>query len=114
MNRIFTIFATLSLFALLGATSLDASVWRVNGSVRLDIPVDFHIGDQAFPAGQYKLDRVRDEPRLVQIRSADGKRNVFAFVTPTSEDKTAHVVFSYNGESYDLSSYARGVAGLRP
>ena len=106
MKRIFTIFATLSLFALLGATSLDASNWFGSRWVQLDIPVDFHIGDQAFPAGQYKLDRVQDEPRLVQIQSADGKRSAFAFVTPASA-KGTHVVFTYNGESYDLSSYAR-------
>ena len=114
MNRMFTIFATLSLFALLGATSLDASIFALTRWVELDIPVDFHIGDQAFPAGQYKLDRVNDEPRLVQIRSADGKRSAFAFVTPASDEKRAHVVFSYNGESYELSSYARGVASQRP
>ncbi len=107
MKRIFTVFATLSLFAFLGATSLDASIWFGTRSVQLDIPVDFHIGDQAFPAGQYKLDRVQGEPRLVQIWSADGKRSAFAFVTPASDAKGTHVVFSYNGESYDLSSYAR-------
>ena len=114
MNRIFTIVATLSLFALLGTTSLYAVGWSGSRWVQLDIPVDFHIGDQAFPAGQYALDRVEDEPRLVQIRSADGRRSAFTFVILAADQQTAHVVLSYNGESYDLSSYARGVASLRP
>ena len=110
MNRIFTIVATLSLFATLGATSLHAGAWNASRSIQLEIPVDFQISGEAFSAGQYTLGPVSDAaPNLLVIRSADGRQSAFTFARLASDHERPNVVFSYNGESYDLVSYSRGI-----
>ncbi len=64
MNRVFTILATLSLVFLMGASSLYAQ----SRSLRVNVPFDFVIGDETFPAGDYTLVRVLDQSnRLYRI-----------------------------------------------
>ncbi len=56
MNRVFTILATLSVVALMGAGSLYAQ----SEHLRVNVPFDFDLGGQTFPAGDYTVVRVLD------------------------------------------------------
>ena len=64
MNRMFTIFATLSLFALLGATSLGASIFELTRGVQQQITEPYIVGTwqsgntvlQTFADGHYEVD----------------------------------------------------------
>ena len=70
MNRVFAIFATLSLLILMGAGSLYAQ----SDNLRVNVPFDFILAGETFPAGDYTLVRVLDHNnRLFRIQGRDNR-----------------------------------------
>ncbi len=128
MNRVFTILATLSLVILMGAGSLYAQ----SDKLKVNVPFDFVVAGETFPAGDYTLVRIWDNSHLYRIqgRNTDQVAIIFAVPVPTNKrpNEKSRAVFRLNGQQYELAEfYFRGtndslvlistshtVAGLRP
>ena len=102
MNRVFTILATLSLVALMGAGSLYAQ----SEHLRVNVPFDFDLGGQTFPAGDYTVVRVLDHNnRLFRIqgRETDQWAFIYADVINAGPTEKSRAVFRLNGETFELT-----------
>ncbi len=128
MNRVFTILATLSLVILMGASSLYAKTDKL----KIDVPFDFVVAGETFPAGDYKLVRISDNSQLYRIqgRNTDQGAVIYALPVPTNKgnNEKSRAVFRLNGQQYQLDEFyfqgtndslvvistSHTVAGLRP
>ncbi len=127
MNRIFTIFATLSLVMLMGAGSLYAQ----SRYLRVNVPFDFVLAGETFPAGNYTLVRVLDHNnRLFRIQGRETDQWAFIYADPISSRpaEASRPMFRLNGEETLLTRFSfrrtnkslvpvatsQPVAGLRP
>ena len=105
MNRVFTILATLSLVILMGAGSLYAQ----SRYLRVNVPFDFVLADQTFPAGDYTLVRVLDHNnRLYRIQGRKTDQWAFIYanlVVHTGRNET-RAVFRLEGHQYRLAEFS--------
>jgi hypothetical protein len=103
-KKLYSTFAMLGLAILLTVASVQA---QSVGKLEVNVPFEFQVGSQTFPAGQYSVKRLSQSSML--IRSADGQLSLIA-QTPkalTSDEKgkalMEKLVFNKYGQQYFLS-----------
>src|SRR5215472_18644634 len=88
--------------ALLAATQTV----RAQEPVLANIPFAFTVRDTALPAGEYRVDRVRDGSSVLLIRCTEGKPAIMVMTLPASsngpQDKTK-LIFHRYGNRYFLA-----------
>jgi hypothetical protein len=97
-------FVLLSLLLSLSAIYVYA---RGNTLIRkVEIPFDFSVRDETFPAGAYSVTRVNQDKSILQISSEDGRRmvRISTYLVQAKEaPKSAKLIFRRYGETYFLS-----------
>jgi hypothetical protein len=76
----------------------------------------FTAGDQAFPAGAYRIERLVANARFLMIRNIDsGKGAILPILAQVDgRDDFPRAVFSVNGDQYSLSQvYLPGMGGFK-
>jgi len=95
-------FVFAALFLAVGTASLSADSFY---HVRANIPFDFMVGSEAFPAGVYSIARVGNDVSALVLRSSDGRESA-AFLTIGTYSLKAHeeasLVFNRYGDQYFL------------
>lgn len=95
---------TLGLSAVFGPVSLMAQ-----GEIRTTIPFDFTVGGKSFTAGEYSVQKVRNN--LFTIRSTHGHAGVLTDTMPAGESSRtgmAILTFRRYGEDYFLTQVSDG------
>jgi hypothetical protein len=95
---------TLGLSAAFGPVALMAQ-----DHIRISIPFNFAVGATSFAAGDYRVDRLKDN--LFAIRNVHNRSAVLTFTMPGEEPKEAGpamLTFNRYGESYFLSTVCDG------
>ena len=127
MNRVFTILATLSLVILMGASSLYAKTDKL----KIDVPFDFVVAGETFPAGDYSLVRISDNSQLYRIQGRNTDQGAVIYALPVrnkGQNEKSRAVFRLKGQQYQLAEFyfqgrneslvlistSQTVAGLRP
>ena len=110
-RRHLTTFATLGFFLALAIAPAHTHAQTINAPATANVPFAFSVGDQSFPAGEYRVERLNPQSNVAifVIRSADGKRNAM-FLTSDSVRKAkgdSHITFNRYGERYFLASLWR-------
>jgi len=80
---------------------------RLDHKIQADIPFDFMVGDETFPAGTYTFTQPTITTGVLRIRSLDGHESVLVItqsvqesLTPSDETK---LVFTRYGDLYFLA-----------
>ena len=95
------------------ALALLAAVQTVRAQepVLANIPFTFTVGDTALPAGEYRVDKVRDGSSVLLIRCTEGKPAIMVMTLPASsngpQDK-AELIFHRYGNRYFLTQVWSG------
>jgi hypothetical protein len=76
-----------SLLVLTLAGCAGAGMAQSAPTIKANIPFDFTVGNQSFPAGQYSL--ARPSPNLVLLRNAKGSTVAMAFTRELADDPQA-------------------------
>ena len=103
-----TTFAAIALLTLAAAATARAqSAPRAQAA---DIPFEFTAGDQTFPAGVYRVERVNTQTdrAALSIKSGDGRLSVLVQTMPVetrpgAPSESAMLVFNRYGDRYFLS-----------
>ncbi len=78
---------------------------RRDHKIQADIPFDFMVGDETFPAGTYTVST--SAPDVLQIRSLDGHESVLVITRSVQESLTppdeTKLVFKRYGDLYFLA-----------
>ena len=105
MKKLFVVMAIGSLLALslvAGAQAQEPGV-----PVRASIPFDFMVRGRTFPAGNYEIERVTQDPSGLVIRNVNNKHEHIVFETEPMQDRkiSSHNVLVFNryGDDYFLS-----------
>lgn len=104
MKRQFLLVIAITVFASAFATNASAQSVK---TVRVNVMFDFQIGDHTYPAGEYRIQSIGNQPdNILQIRSVSGA-NESQFIA-TSHSRTAlprvpKLVFEKYGENYFLT-----------
>ena len=86
------------------AFGYTAHAQRLPAVIKVNIPFEFSVGDQTFPAGNYSL--VRLQPALLELRDAEGRSlttvvtNLVQAVTPPAAPK---LQFYTEGARHELA-----------
>jgi hypothetical protein len=93
-------------FVLVGASLLVASAAQAQEiRLRANVPFEFVVGDKAYPAGSYRIDRVTQDEGVLLLENADGLglamvlSDVCDSATPSNSTK---LVFHRVGDTYSL------------
>jgi hypothetical protein len=103
-KKLYSTFAMLGLALLMAVVSVSA---QSSGKLEVNIPFEFQIGSQTFPAGEYSVKRLSQNSVLV--RSADGHLSAIAqtpiSITSNASEKATQekLVFNQYGNQYFLS-----------
>ena len=104
MKRQFLLVIAITVFA--AAFTTNASAQSVK-TVKVNVMFDFQIGDHTYPAGEYRIQSIGNQPdNILQIRSVSGATES-QFIA-TSHSRTAlmrvpKLVFEKYGENYFLT-----------
>ena len=111
------ILATLSLFVMLTATSVDA---QSDMHLKVNIPFDFSVREKILPAGEYTVRYVTQGVLSIRSVDSDAVQTFMTLSAPanTKPDKSS-LVFNRYGDQYFLSTIWRagdntGLALRRP
>ena len=114
MTRLTTVLGSLSLVFFLATGSLYAS-FSSTQKLRVNVPFDFYVGHQTFPAGEYQLVPAGlAGDGFYLIYSNDGKHSAYlstTFVETVNVSKSS-VVFKKNGR-YNVFSEFSVLGGVR-
>ena len=104
-TRVLTIVGVVGAVALLG---IPTAVQAQLGGMRANIPFDFYIGSQNFPAGQYTLQRTQNDSWVVRVSDLNGHNMVTMTIPITSHSKNLdpELIFNRYG-SYNFLSEVR-------
>ena len=102
MTRLTTILGSLSLVFFLATGSLyaDSAFFSSAEGLRINVPFDFYVGHQTFPAGEYRLVPVDTRTGLYRIYSSNGGKQSAYFDTTfvqTADDTKSTAVFKKSG-----------------
>jgi hypothetical protein len=101
------IFATLSLFIVLTCVS---AYGRAPYQIQVNVPFDFIVGDQTFPAGDYIIENYGFYTQALVIRSQDNRTATTVLSMPvrvSSAQAATKLVFHRNGDRYFLTQVWR-------
>ncbi len=100
--RVFTVVATLAAVALL---SIPAVVQAQSGGMKVNVPFEFYIGNQKFPAGLYAVWRNHNDASVVQVSDRNGHNSIIVTIPITSrlENAAGQLVFNRYGGYHFLS-----------
>ena len=107
MTRLITVLGSLSLVFFLATGSLYAS-FSTTQKLRVDVPFDFYVGHQTFPAGEYRLVPAGGDG-LYLIYSNDGKHSAYLdtiFVQTCNVSSKSRAVFKKNGRHNVFSEFS--------
>ncbi len=108
MTRLITVLGGLSLVFFLATGSLYASFSNTQ-KLRVDVPFDFYVGHQTFPAGEYRLVPAGlAGDGLYLIYSNDGKHSAYLDTTfvQTGNVSKSRAVFKKNGRHNVFSEFS--------
>lgn len=103
-KKIYSTFAMLGLFFMLAVVSVQA---QSGGTLEVNIPFDFQVGNKVLPAGEYNVKRMTQSSML--IRNSDGERSAIAQTSRTVQDgvndkaSQEKLVFRQYGNQYFLA-----------
>src|SRR5437016_12975198 len=94
--RVFTVVATMAAVALL---SIPTVVQAQSGRMKVNVPFEFYIGDQKFPAGLYEMWRSHNDASVVQVSDRNGHNSVILTIPITRrfENPAGQLVFTRYG-----------------
>jgi len=100
--RISKIVAALAAVALL---SIPTVVQAQSGGMKVNVPFEFYIGDQKFPAGLYAVWRNHNNASVVQVSDRNGHNSIIVTIPITSrlENAAGQLVFNRYGDNHFLS-----------
>lgn len=105
MKKFFIVMAIGGLLALSVAATAQAQIPGV--PIRASIPFDFMVRGKNFPAGDYWIERVSDDPSGLVLRNVNNKHEHIVFETESMERlrEPRHNVLVFNryGDQYFLS-----------
>ena len=105
MKKLFTVMAIGSLLALSLVATAQAQMPGV--PIRASIPFDFMVRGRTFPAGDYWIERVTDDPSGLVLRNVNHKHEHIVFETESMQGRRAPrrnvLVFNRYGDEYFLS-----------
>jgi hypothetical protein len=87
-----------------------ASAARADEAVAANVPFTFIVGDSQLPPGHYVVRDASDNPGVVSIASADGRRTVFVLTIASSSEDTPsqpELVFERVGDAHFLAGIVR-------
>ena len=101
----FRILLMLGLLSILAVSSAHA---QSNHEQRANIPFTFTVGNNVFPAGEYRVMRLnpQSDKAALAIKSVDGRLSRIVLTMPVQSVKpqgTAMLVFKHYGDQYFLS-----------
>ena len=111
MTRLITVFGSLSLVFFLATGSLYADVSSsFSTSARgliVDVPFDFYVGHETFPAGEYRLVPAAEGTDLYLIYNRNGNQSAYFDTTfvQTADDSKSVAVFKKNGRHNVLTEF---------
>lgn len=104
MKRQFLLLIAIAVFA--AAFTASASGQSVK-TVRVNVMFDFQIGDRTYPAGEYRIQSIGNQPdNILQIRSvADPNKRQFIVTNHSTNviTQAPKLVFEKYGENYFLT-----------
>ncbi len=99
----FKLFVMSFLFVIIGFFS-NQSAAAQSGSLSVEIPFNFHVGNERLAAGKYEIQRLKNN--IFMLRNKDGQVQVLAQTPVTIQDTnsadTEKVVFNRYGNQYFL------------
>jgi CO dehydrogenase/acetyl-CoA synthase delta subunit len=106
----------LTMLTLVVGLALVSTVVPANGQlnshvVTADIPFEFIVADQTFPAGKYTVRTASDNGKVLKIVSLDGKSSIVRLsnsVTDSNTERNARMVFHRYGQEYFLAQVWSG------
>lgn len=102
-KKVFSVMATCCSLALVAAATVHAQM--PGTALRAAIPFDFSVRGKTFPAGEYEIRRITDEPDGLVISGVNNHENEVFETEPTGSSKTPNrgeIVFHRYGDSYFL------------
>ena len=96
----------LSLVSLLSLLLVAGSAIAQTIHVRANIPFNFAVGNETFPAGTYDLATISDDTKMLQLRARDGDSGMIVASDVAENLKSANktkLVFNRHGSQYFLS-----------
>ena len=104
MKKLFSVIAMGCLLSLLLVVSVHAQL--PGTEIRASIPFDFTVRGKTFPAGEYAISRLGDEPTNLVMRNVRDKHEHMVFKTEPSNargiPRRNELVFHRYGDSYFL------------
>ena len=105
-----------TMLTLVVGLALVSTVVTANGQlsshlVTADIPFDFIVADQTFPAGKYTVRTSSDNGKVLKIASLDAKSSIVRLsnsVTDLNAKRNARMVFHRYGQEYFLAEVWTG------
>lgn len=105
MKKLFIVMAIGSLLTLSLVATARAQMPGI--PIRASIPFDFIVRGRTFPAGNYWIERVTDDPSGLVLRNVNNKHEHIVFETESMQDRRAPsrnvLVFNRYGDEYFLS-----------
>lgn len=106
----------LTMLTLVVGLALVSTVVTANGQlsshlVTADIPFDFIVADQTFPAGKYTVRTSSENGKVLKITSLDAKSSIVRLsnsVSDLSANRNARMVFHRYGQEYFLAEVWSG------
>jgi hypothetical protein len=106
----------LAMLALVVGLALVSTVATAKGQlsshlITADIPFDFIVADQTFPAGTYTVSRGSDNGKVLKIRSLDGRSSAVRLsnsIVDSRDKGYVRMVFHRYGEQYFLAEVWSG------
>ncbi len=107
----------LAMLTLVVGLALASSVVTANGQlsshlVTADIPFDFIVADQTFPAGKYTVRTSSDNGKVLKIASLDAKSSIVRLSNSVTDsqgtNRNARMVFHRYGQDYFLAEVWSG------
>lgn len=104
-KQAYKIFTLIALFLALTAASAQA---QSRGTIEVQIPFDFIVGDTHLPAGTYSVKQLsRNDAKALLVRSSQDAKDSAVVITnavqANTEQTEARLVFHKYGERYFLS-----------
>ena len=108
-KQAWTVFTMASFLILLGASAASAQ----SVLLRADVPFDFQVGKQTFPAGRYTISDLGVAHRVLTIKNQTPQRRTGMVLVNWGVDsvrtgKGAHLLFNRYGDRYWLSQVWNG------
>jgi hypothetical protein len=101
-RRIFML--AVSVVVVMAMAAFTTAQAQTTHQLTADIPFDFHVGGERFPAGQYTVRCLNpsSDVKVVQLRNTDGKTNVSLITNSIvgRMDKKSSLVFNRYGNQY--------------